>query len=61
MPKEYTVGESLAITCAARYGLIDGAHHKMWVIDQMCRHILDDNYEEFVDKFNGDWDTGIAP
>ena len=26
-----------ALNIALRYGGIDGAHHKAWVIDQMCR------------------------
>jgi hypothetical protein len=28
---------SRAIGCALKYGPIDGAHHKTWVIDQMVR------------------------
>lgn len=69
MTKEYTIGESLALTCAKQYGQIDEAHHKAWVIDQMCRHILGDDYETFVAscKEGEDgpetkgWDCGIAP
>lgn len=26
-----------ALTIAAQYGQVDGAHHKAWVIDQMVR------------------------
>ena len=66
---EYSIGESLALTCARQYGQIDGGHHKMWVIDQMCRHILGDNYDEFITECKKgedgpetyDWDVGIAP
>ncbi len=61
MAKEYTIGESLALTCAKQYGQIDGGHHKAWVIDQMCQHILGDDYEEFIQSYGGEWDTGIAP
>ena len=65
--KEKTATKALA--CARDYGQIDGGHHKMWVIDQMCRHILGDDYDEFVTKAKVgedgpetyDWDTGIAP
>lgn len=57
------------VTLAFRYGGIDGAHHKMWVIDQMLRILLGDSYEAEVVEANtkdGDpnayeWDTGIAP
>ena len=54
---------------AARDGGIDGAHHKMWVIDQMVRALTGPNYERWVraycDGEDGpdtyEWDTGIAP
>ena len=67
--REYTIGESLALTCVKQYGGIDGAHHKAWVIDQMCRHILGVDYDEFVMKAKeGEdgsetytWDIGITP
>lgn len=69
MAKQYTIGESLALTCAKNYGQIDGGHHKMWVIDQMCHHILGDDYDAFVASYeNGEdgpqtyeWNTGITP
>lgn len=52
-----------------RYGGIDGAHHKQWLIDQIARVIQGDDYEHWViamkDGENGpetyEWDTGIAP
>lgn len=58
-----------ALDIARRYGGIDGAHHKAWVIDQMCRALLGDEYETFVaDAKAGedgpetyDWSVGIAP
>ena len=51
------------------YGGIDGGHHKMWVLDQVARTLLGDDYDETVrlacDGNEGpntyDWDTGIAP
>lgn len=30
-----------AVQIATRYGMDDGAHHKMWVIDQMLRALTD--------------------
>jgi hypothetical protein len=58
-----------ALKLAFVYGWIDGAHHKDWVIDQMCRVITGENYEAFVAHAkNGEegpetyeWDEGIAP
>ena len=53
----------------ARYGTTDGDHHKMWVIDQMIRALLDDKYEDWVTEFCGgedgpdtyEWDEGVPP
>ncbi|HUU88938.1 MAG TPA: hypothetical protein VMX17_14480 [Candidatus Glassbacteria bacterium] len=55
-----------AVTIATRYGMIDGAHHKQWVIDQMLRTLLEDKYEKVIKELNSDndydpWDEGIAP
>jgi hypothetical protein len=62
-----------AIEIAFKYGMIDGAHHKMWVIDQMLRILLssdydqDDQYNKRVKRENAEnpdhdpWDVGIAP
>lgn len=58
-----------AIELAVRYGGIDGAHHKMWVIDQMVRALAGDDYARIVaeacDGEDGpdtyEWDVGIAP
>jgi len=58
-----------AIDIAIRYGQIDGAHHKMWVIDQMVRALADDKYDQLIKEANEgedgpntyEWDTGIAP
>jgi len=69
MAKEYTLGESLALSIAGEHGQIDGGHHKAWVIDQMCRKILGDDYETFIKNRKAvelgpntyEWDTGIAP
>ena len=54
-----------ALGLAWQYGQIDGGHHKMWVIDQMVRVLLGDEYEKWVKEYEGDdeyeWDVGIAP
>jgi hypothetical protein len=59
----------IALDIAKSYGGIDGDHHKAWVIDQMCRALLGEEYEKFVaDARAGEdgpetyeWDVGIAP
>lgn len=58
-----------AISLAVRFGGIDGAHHKTWVIDQMVRVLAGNRYDELIheakDGENGpdtySWDVGIAP
>jgi hypothetical protein len=59
------------IMAMAPTGQYDGAHHKMWVIDQIVRIITGDDYEAWVTWFRGEedeygdfeysWDEGIAP
>lgn len=54
---------------AYSHGQTDGAHHKAWVIDQMVRRLLGDDYTEWIKEYkheDGDdnaytWDEGIAP
>lgn len=58
-----------AIEIAVKYGNIDGAHHKAWVIDQMVRVLAGDKYDQIVAEAKAgedgpdtyDWDEGIAP
>jgi len=58
-----------ALAVARKYGGIDGAHHKAWVIDQMVRALTGNEYETWVREAkageNGpetyDWDEGVAP
>ena len=56
-----------AIAMAVRYGGIDGAHHKTWVIDQMVRLLAGSRYDQVVaDACSGEdgphtWEEGIAP
>jgi hypothetical protein len=59
----------VALSIAARYGGIDGDHHKAWVIDQMVRVLTGDTYKGFISSVcSGEdgpntysWDVGIAP
>lgn len=54
-----------AISLIYEYGGIDGAHHKQWLLDQVLRVLLGDEYAEWIEGYcEGDeyeWDTGIAP
>jgi hypothetical protein len=58
-----------ALEVARRYGGVEGAHHKDWVIDQMVRYLTGDKYEEFVAAARSgaeglesfEWAEGIAP
>lgn len=58
-----------ALEIANNYGGFDGAHHKMWVIDQMVRILAGDEYKAWVvshcDGEDGpatyEWDVGIPP
>ena len=58
-----------ALEIARKYSQIDGAHHKSWVIDQMCRSLLGDKYEIFIADYKAgedgpltyEWSEGIAP
>lgn len=57
----------LILDCAQ----IDGAHHKTWVLDQVLRILVGDQYDSYIKDYCGDdpedednyydWDTGIAP
>jgi len=60
-----------ALNFAFEYAQIDGAHHKMWTIDQMVRKLCgsDEAYKKWVKEYSYDeeteetyeWDKGIAP
>lgn len=58
-----------ALQIAADFGETDGDHHKMWVIDQMARALLEDKYDEWVKEICAgedgpetySWDVGVAP
>lgn len=60
-----------ALDIAWQYAQIDGAWHKMWVIDQMVRALCgsEEEYENWVEEYETplsrdeyyEWDVGIAP
>lgn len=58
-----------ALDIAHRFGQVDEGHHKAWVIDQMVRELLGEDYEPWVRDYKSgedgpetySWETGIAP
>ncbi len=56
-----------SIDIILQHGMIDGEHHKQWLLDQVLRILLEDPwYKERMDEYNSNedyenWDTGIAP
>ncbi len=58
-----------AAAIGLQYGGIDGGHHKQWVIDQMLRILLGDDYEREIAEYKSgedgpetyEWDEGVAP
>lgn len=75
-PKPLEERASAAIQLAHSYAQIDDSHHKMWVIDQMLRQLLGENYDEWVAGYETceedckqtnifqhcyTWDVGIPP
>lgn len=60
---------SVAMDAIERYGGIDGGHYKQWVIDQVVRALMGDEYGNWVVAMKAgeegpetyDWDEGIAP
>ena len=66
MPKESI---KKALDLIVRYGGIDGAHHKDWVLDQVARVLAGDGYNEMVRRAKigqdgpetHEWNEGIAP
>jgi hypothetical protein len=58
-----------ALATIRRFGGIDGAHHKQWVLDQVVRTLTGDGYDAWVAAHNDggdgpetyDWDEGAPP
>ena len=61
------IGDAMDII--EQFGGIDGGHHKQWVIDQVARALLKDDYKDWVKAMCSgedgpntyEWDTGIPP
>jgi hypothetical protein len=61
----------LALNLIERFGGIDGAHHKQWVLDQVVRLLLgtEEAYAQWVEEMSDgedgpntyEWDVGVAP
>lgn len=47
------------------YGMVDGAHHKQWTLDQVVRALKGEEYKDWVLEYEAGgvywWDEGIAP
>jgi hypothetical protein len=64
-----TVNVSAALKVVVEYVGCEGDHHRMWVIDQMVRHLTGPDYEGWIRRFEHgeegphtyEWDVGIAP
>lgn len=53
-----------AVNIGCQFGQIYGAHHRLWVIDQMLRALLEERYDEAIAEIsdeNSPWDVGIEP
>jgi hypothetical protein len=61
-----------ALEIIGRYGGIDEAHHKQWVLDQVVRRLTGERYAEWVrchndgedgpESYEWDmWDVGVPP
>jgi hypothetical protein len=62
---DYPLREREILTLIEQYGWIDGAHHKQWVLTEIAKIILGDEYQAWArsedPEMYGDWDEGIAP
>lgn len=61
-----------AVGLAWCFNEIEGAHHRQWLIDQMVRNLLGEQYESFVKEYEEPikndekiehykWNKGIPP
>ncbi len=57
--------EDHVLDLLSSYGQTQGAHHKAWVIDQIARTLLGEQYDKWIaamdDAGCSTWDTGIVP
>jgi len=57
------------MTVIERFGQIEGDHHRAWVLDQVSRELLGNQYHAWVEKMKAGkdgpdsytYDEGIAP
>jgi hypothetical protein len=67
--KELEKRNQKAIELIEQYGYIDGGHHKQWLLDEILRALLGDEYDKWIEEYQKgedgphtySWDTGIAP
>jgi hypothetical protein len=53
-----------AVSLINELGDIDGAHHKQWLLDQVVRLLLAEEYDAWAKAIDAEgfyWDQGIAP
>jgi len=54
-----------AVEIAFRFGQILDNRHKTWVVDQMLRCLLGDEYEKHIEEYeeeeSREWEVGVAP
>lgn len=68
-PTEHEVAFEAAMALIVDYGMIDGTHHKQWLLDQIVRTILGEYYDLWLASYNESaknnncdlWDQGIEP
>lgn len=51
----------LALELIAKYGWVDGGHHRAWVLDRVARMLAGDAYEEWKAGAGKDLPEGVAP
>jgi hypothetical protein len=69
LEKDATERRDEALALAKRFGGVQESHHQAWLLDQMCRVLLGDEYPQWVAEFEAgedgaqtyQWQTGIAP
>ena len=60
-----------AVALIEEYGGIDGGHHKQWLLDQVMRALLQEQYAAWREEYDNyldedgntysEWDEGVAP
>lgn len=54
-----------AVQFIGKHGMVDGAHHKQWVLDQALRLLMGDSgyagLRAVMRDAGEEWDEGVAP